>query len=100
MQKDFLDKIVGLCDKLPLPMKSDKKAHLVCGFLIAFVVTITFSKPSIGFLVGSICAIVKEIDDHITYNGFDYKDLLITILGAWIGSALGFALLVAYALRY
>ena len=98
--KDFMDRVVDLCDKLPLPMKSDKKAHLVCGYLIALVVTITFSNPSIGFMVGAMFAIGKEIRDEISYNGFDFKDILFTILGAWLGAASGFLLLVFYSIKY
>jgi hypothetical protein len=80
-------------------MKSDKKAHFICGLIISFIVTITFYNPSVGFLVGGLFALAKEIRDEIVYSGFDYKDLLITVLGSWLGSALGFGFLIYYSLR-
>ena len=97
--QELFDRIVKITDKLPIPLSSDKKAHLVCGFLIALIATITFYDPTVGLIIGGVFAFGKELRDEIIYGGFDTVDLLITIIGAFIGSILGFAILIAYAMR-
>jgi hypothetical protein len=78
----MLDRIVDFIDKL-LPgewLPKDKKAHLVCGFLISLFFDIV-DCPLTGFWVGTAAALLKEVRDELVYSGFDYKDLCVTEIG-------------------
>lgn len=57
----------------------DKANHFLYGFLI-FIVTQYFFNDYLGFGVVFAFALGKEIKDQIVYKGFDYKDLLVTLL--------------------
>ena len=57
----------------------DKANHFLYGFLI-FIISQYFLNDYISFGVVFAFAIGKEIKDQIIYKGFDYKDLLVTLL--------------------
>lgn len=57
----------------------DKANHFLYGFLI-FIVSQYFLNDYLSFGVVFAFALGKEIKDQIVYKGFDYKDLLFTLL--------------------
>ena len=57
----------------------DKANHFLYGFLI-FMISQYFLNDYISFGIVFAFAIGKEIKDQIVYKGFDYKDLLVTLL--------------------
>lgn len=64
--------------KLPL-IPLDKANHFIYGFVI-FILSNIALNDLYSLLVVFIFAIGKEIKDQIVYKGFDYKDLLTTLL--------------------
>ncbi len=64
----------------------DKELHLIGGFGVASVVTAVTKDENMGFLAGAAAGLAKEIyDDH---KGADVsgKDLVVTIIGSFIGA--------------
>jgi hypothetical protein len=61
----------------------DKANHFIYGFLI-FMISQYFLNDYLSFGVVFAFALSKEIKDEIVYKGFDYKDLLATLLPAII----------------
>ena len=57
----------------------DKANHFLYGFLI-FIISQYFLNDYFSFGVVLAFALGKEIKDQIVYKGFDYKDLLVTLL--------------------
>lgn len=57
----------------------DKANHFLYGFLI-FIISQYFLNDYLSFGVVFAFALGKEIKDEIVYKGFDYKDLLFTLL--------------------
>ena len=57
----------------------DKANHFLYGFLI-FMISQYFLNDYLSFGVVLAFALGKEIKDQIVYKGFDYKDLLVTLL--------------------
>ena len=57
----------------------DKANHFVYGFLI-FIISQYFLNDYFSFGIVFAFALGKEIKDQIVYKGFDYKDLLVTLL--------------------
>jgi hypothetical protein len=79
------EKIVTFIDShLPINMPADKKAHLVCGFLISLITCIVTGNYVTATVVGLIAAIGKEIKDQIVYGGFDFNDIGYTMMGVLI----------------
>ena len=68
--------------KLPL-IPQDKANHFIYGFLI-FIVSQYFLNDYISFGIVFAFALGKEIKDQIVYKGFDYKDLIATLLSSII----------------
>ena len=65
---------------LPL-IPLDKANHFIYGFGIYFLINLFL--PNYWALGGVVTlALAKEIKDQINYQGFDYKDFLVTILPA------------------
>lgn len=60
-------------------ISQDKANHFLYGFLI-FIISQYFLNDYLSFGVVFAFAIGKEIKDQIIYKGFDYKDLLVTLL--------------------
>ena len=59
----------------------DKANHFIYGFLI-FIISQLFLNDYFSFGIVFLFAIGKEIKDQIDYKGFDYKDLIATLLPA------------------
>lgn len=59
----------------------DKQAHFIAGFLIALITYLITEDAIIAVFFATAIGILKEIKDQIDYGGFDYKDLIATILG-------------------
>jgi hypothetical protein len=57
----------------------DKANHFLYGFLI-FMISQYFLNDYLSFGIVFVFALGKEIKDQIVYKGFDYKDLLVTLL--------------------
>lgn len=61
-------------------LQVDKILHFIMGWLIALSII-----PIHGILAGIIALVVaavgKEVYDQYKYKGFDYKDLIATLLG-------------------
>ena len=57
----------------------DKANHFLYGFLI-FMISQYFLNDYLSFVIVFAFALGKEIKDQIVYKGFDYKDLLVTLL--------------------
>ena len=57
----------------------DKANHFLYGFLI-FIISQYFLNDYFSFGIVFAFALGKEIKDQIVYKGFDYKDLLVTLL--------------------
>ncbi len=67
---------------------SDKANHFIYGFFI-YVLSNYFFNDLYSIGIVFLIALFKEIKDQIVYKGFDYKDLLATILPAIILHFLG-----------
>ena len=59
----------------------DKANHFLYGFVIFILAQFIFN-DFVSFIIVLLIALSKEIKDEITYKGFDYKDLIATILPA------------------
>ncbi len=64
--------------KLPI-ISLDKANHFIYGFLI-FIITQFFLNDYLSFGIVFLFALGKEVKDQIVYKGFDYKDLIVTLL--------------------
>lgn len=61
---------------------SDKMLHFVAGMLITAIVAVVIPRfASLAVTVAVIAGFAKEVRDEIAYGGFDWKDLLATVLG-------------------
>lgn len=61
---------------------SDKMLHFIAGLMItAFVAVVTPRFAPLAVTVAVIAGLAKELRDEIAYGGFDWNDLLATILG-------------------
>ena len=68
-------------------MALDKKLHFAAGLLIAI---------SAGFLIAPVCGlaasvfagVMKELRDWGCYQGFDWRDMVVTWLGGLLGTIL------------
>lgn len=61
---------------------SDKMLHFIAGLLITAIVAVLVPRfAPIAMTVAVVAGFAKEIRDEIAYGGFDWKDLLATILG-------------------
>lgn len=60
----------------------DKALHFIAGLLVvAFVATIIPCIDNWAIIFAIIAGISKEIRDELVYGGFDWQDLVATILG-------------------
>lgn len=67
----------------------DKLLHFIAGVLITAVVAVVF--PRFAVLGAIVAGLAKEVYDEITYGGWDWKDLLATIMG---GAVMGLIILM------
>lgn len=60
----------------------DKALHFIAGLLVvAFVATIIPCIDNRAIIFAIIAGIGKEIRDELVYGGFDWQDLVATVLG-------------------
>lgn len=60
----------------------DKMLHFIAGMLIAAIVAVLVPRfAPIAMTVAVVAGFAKELRDEIAYGGFDWKDLLATVLG-------------------
>ena len=65
-------------------MPKDKKLHFAAGLIIAIACGFVFNAYSA--LLAAVCAgIAKEIYDLCDYGKFDWKDMVVTWLGGFVG---------------
>jgi hypothetical protein len=57
----------------------DKANHFIYGFFI-FILSQYFFNDYYSMAIVFLFALGKEIKDEITYKGFDYKDIIATII--------------------
>ena len=57
----------------------DKANHFIYGFFI-YVLSNYFLNDLYSIGIVFLFALIKEIKDQIVYKGFDYKDLLATMI--------------------
>ena len=57
----------------------DKANHFIYGFFI-FILSQCFFNDYYSMAIVFLFALGKEIKDEITYKGFDYKDIIATII--------------------
>lgn len=60
---------------------NDKLLHALVGYVIASTLILSGITWVIALFVVIIFAVGKEIYDQWKYKGFDYKDLVATLLG-------------------
>ena len=72
MFQRFQNKMVEL-------MPHDKCLHFIMGFILALVVP-HFVSDILTLIFIFIVALLKEIRDEIVYKGFDFKDIIFTLL--------------------
>lgn len=66
----------------------DKANHFIYGFFI-YVLSNYFLNDLYSIGIVFLIALGKEIKDQIVYKGFDYKDLLVTMIPSIILHFLG-----------
>lgn len=74
---------------------SDKMLHFIAGMLITAIVAVIVPRfTPIAMSVAVVAGFAKELRDEITYGGFDWKDLLATVLGGVVMQVLIFLSLI------
>lgn len=68
--------------KLPL-IPQDKANHFIYGFVIYFLLNLFFNDYT-SFAFVFLFAFSKEVYDEYKYGGFDLKDLLTTLIPAFL----------------
>jgi hypothetical protein len=86
-----MKKVINLLEKLNLPFAVDKQIHFLAGFIISAIVILITGSISAGLIVTFFMAFYKEFKDEMDYAGFDWKDLLATMIGG-VTSALIFTI--------
>lgn len=86
-----MKRLLNLLGSIP----SDKMLHFIAGMLItAFVAVIVPRFAPIAMTVAVVAGFAKELRDEITYGGFDWYDLLATVLGGVVMQVLIFLSLI------
>jgi len=65
-------------------MAYDKKLHFAAGLLIAISVGF-FNAPLYGIAAAIFAGFMKEARNWCCYLGFDWKDMVVTWLGGFVG---------------
>ena len=82
-----MKRLLNLLGSIP----SDKMLHFIAGMLITALVAVIVPRLSpIAMAVAVIAGFAKEVRDEITYGGFDWYDLLATVLGGVVMQVLIF----------
>ena len=69
-----MSKVLNYLASIP----NDKLLHIFYGVLIYLVAALI--SPVFGVIAVVVIAIAKEVYDEIVYGGFDWKDIIATIL--------------------
>ena len=72
---------------------NDKALHMIAGLIISLVLGWIYS-PLLGLVVAIIAGIAKELWDYMGNGVSDFKDILATAEGGFIGYILLFILMV------
>jgi hypothetical protein len=76
-------------------LPSDKMLHFIAGLMItAFGAVVVPRFAPIAMTVAVVAGFAKELRDEIAYGGFDWKDLLATVLGGVVMQVLIFLSLI------
>lgn len=65
-------------------MALDKKLHFAAGLLIAISVGF-FIAPVYGLAASVFAGVMKELRDWGCYQGIDWRDMVVTWLGGFVG---------------
>ena len=77
--------LVSLVSKLGIKFVSiDKQIHFIIGFVISTIVILITGSIASGLIVTFFIAFNKEFKDEMDYAGFDWRDLLATMIGGVI----------------
>ena len=77
--------LVSLVSKLGIKFISvDKQIHFIIGFLTSAIVLYFTKSIAAGLIVTFFMAFYKEFKDEMDYAGFDWRDLLATMIGGVI----------------
>ena len=77
--------LVSLVSKLGIKFISvDKQIHFIIGFLTSAIVLYFTKSIAAGLIVTFFLGFYKEFKDEMDYAGFDWKDLLATMIGGVI----------------
>ena len=79
-----MKKLIVLLEKLNLPFDVDKQLHFIAGFIISALVILITGSIAAGLIVTFFAGFYKEFKDEMDYAGFDWKDLLATMIGGII----------------
>ena len=70
---------------------SDKMLHFIVGMLITAIAAVIVPRfAPIAMTVAVVAGFAKELRDEIAYGGFDWKDLLATVIGGVVMQVLIF----------
>lgn len=61
-------------------MKKDKVLHFLVGLIVTLGLSLLGLTPMTIFVIVFLIAFSKELYDEITYGGFDWYDLIATII--------------------
>ena len=79
-----MKKVITFLEKLNLPFAVDKQLHFLAGFIISAIVILITGSIAAALIVTFFIAWFKEFKDEMDYAGFDWKDLLATMIGGII----------------
>jgi len=79
-----MKKVITILKKLNLPFAVDKQLHFLAGFIISAIVILITGSIAAGLIVTFFAAFYKEFKDEMDYDGFDWWDLLATMIGGII----------------
>ena len=86
-----MKKLITFLKKLNLPFGVDKQLHFIAGFIISATVILITGSIAAGLIVTFFIAWFKEFKDEMDYAGFDWKDLLATMIGGIIPALIMYA---------
>ena len=66
-------------------MAHNKKLHLGAGVVIAVLVGVALHEPLYGLPAAIVAGMLKECRDWGCYRGFDWRDMVVTWLGGFVG---------------
>ena len=79
-----MKKLITFLKKLNLPFDIDKQLHFLAGFIISALVILITGSIAAGLIVTFFAGFYNEFKNEMDYAGFDWKDLLATMIGGFI----------------